>query len=880
MAGRADIKAGAAYVELYVRNSAFNKGLKNAQAKLHEFGSGLMAIGVGFMAAGGAIVGSLAAATSDFLAFGDSLDKMRQRTGISVESLSELAHAAGQSGTSIDAVEKAVRKMQQEVGKAGTVSAEVTDTLDSLGVSLDDIRSLTPEKQFELLASKIGDIEDPTQRAAAAVALFGRGGTAMLPMIEDMEALRQEARDLGFTLSGEAAADAVKLGDMLANLGKTFLFVGRAVAESLAKPLMAIVASIQRVSTQMLKWIQANQSVVIAVAKVGAVLFGVGAVIAAVGLGITGLGAAFGLASFAIGGFASAVGAVSSVLGLIGATFAVVFSPIGLLVGLLASAGVALLAFTDSGRSVVSWFTSRFVTIAKHVRETVGGIFDAIQKGDLAGAAKVAMKGVRTAIDAAIGEIASLWAKVVNAASAAWAFIVGVASSTWASIVSVVESAMSILPESMRRIGGDIWARLIESAKGIVSPIMATFGRVIDGVREAFNRIVTVAGDAFRGIVDAIRGGDFALAGRIAITGLQLALTEGFVAIGNAIGGIWGDIVKSIGGKLAGGDFVGAWNDALLAMSAVWDAWSEGVVKTFTGMASAIINVWQTATSAISKMILEQQGKLRKLLDASDFLNPVAMVSGVSTADRILGSDITAEQQRSDELQNKLDESNRRNLTGIRDDLTQEINLADVLGDEEQSNKLRERLAEIDRQIANIGSEQPDLLGGAIADAERQIASTADAIQAKLDEIERTAEAKTAAGFESLGDAAAAGVSEAESEIERLRADLERLKGEAKSKREAADAEPVAPKGVDEPPGADPEAAAKASAPAPVAVTSSAAGLIALGQGQGGGVQQQTLAEMKAMRKATEESRKSAAQWIIQAEKMIRKLDNLGLGTT
>ena len=107
------------------------------------------------------------------------------------------------------------------------------------------------------------------------------------------------------------------------------------------------------------------------------------------------------------------------------------------------------------------------------------------------------------------------------------------------------------------------------------------------------------------------------------------------------------------------------------------------------------------------------------------------------------------------------------------------------------------------------------------------------------------------------------------------------LQAEAKAKREAADAEPVAPAGKADPAkggAVDPAEAAKASTP--VAVTSSAAGLIALGQSQGGGVQQQTLAEIKQMRKDAHESRKDLAKLAATSEKTKRLLENLGLGAT
>ncbi len=120
MAGRADIKAGGAYVELTLRNSAFLKGLRGALSHLGSMAKGFAVLGAAGIAAGTAIGG---VALRAFMKTGDELDKMRQRTGLSVELLSELRHAADQSGSSIQDLENGIRKMQSEIGNAGPLAA-------------------------------------------------------------------------------------------------------------------------------------------------------------------------------------------------------------------------------------------------------------------------------------------------------------------------------------------------------------------------------------------------------------------------------------------------------------------------------------------------------------------------------------------------------------------------------------------------------------------------------------------------------------------------------------------------------------------------------------------------------------------------------------
>lgn len=260
MAGRSDIKAGGAYVELTLRNSAFLKGLRGALSHLASFAKGFAIVGAAGIAAGVAIGG---VALRAFMATGDELDKMRQRTGFSVEALSELRHAADQSGSSIEDLETGIRKMQRELGKAGPLSEEMNTALAALGLSASKIQAMSPEQQFDAIAKAIGKVSDPTKRAALAMQFLGKSGTKLLPMIEDMESLRAEAREMGFVMSGQGAANAVKLGDQLSNLWKTVKFGAIAIGETLAPAMMKFVDFVQPVATATLKWMQSIRDAIL-----------------------------------------------------------------------------------------------------------------------------------------------------------------------------------------------------------------------------------------------------------------------------------------------------------------------------------------------------------------------------------------------------------------------------------------------------------------------------------------------------------------------------------------------------------------------------------------------------------------------------------------
>lgn len=401
MPGGGDIKAGRAYVELALKDSAFQKGLKSASKHLKSFGSGLAAIGGGITAAGTAVLAPLVAMTDMFIETSSALYDMSQRTGIGVERISELSHAAEQSGTSLEAVETGIRKMQKSLTDATHGSKSAAKAFADLGLNAKDLAKLTPEEQFDAVAKAIGSIEDPTQRAGMAMKVFGKSGTALLPMIEDLDALSEEAQRMGFTIDGDAAASAESLGDMLGNLAKTVKFAALNIGSALVPAITEIVKPIQRIGTSILFWIKDNKQLVVTIAKVAAGLVAAGAVIGMIGAGIFALGVA--------------LGAVAATITSIGTIIAAITSPIGIAVGAVVALGAALVAgaaywamYTESGQQAMAGIMAFLGPLLETFKQTWQGISDAIMSGDLMLAGQIAMAGLKAALLHGVAAISDL----------------------------------------------------------------------------------------------------------------------------------------------------------------------------------------------------------------------------------------------------------------------------------------------------------------------------------------------------------------------------------------------------------------------------------------------------------------------------------------
>ncbi len=386
MASSQGIRAGKAFVELFADDTKLVRGLKAAEKRLKAFGAGVQSIGTKLFGLGAAAVAPLLATTNVFADMGDQLAKMSARTGISVEALSELGYAAEQSGADLETLEGGVRKMQKFLVEAAQGSKGAGDTLSKLGLRLSDLGRLTPDQQFELLADRISKIQDPAIRAATAMEVFGKTGTSLLPMMQDgakgIEALKQQARDLGLVISTEDAKAAETFGDTLDDLWKVIKSGVFAIGAALAPLLQDLATSAIRVAKVTADWVRQNKGLIVTVFKIAAGVAAAGAVLVVLGTLISGVGAAFGVA-------ASIITGIGTVLGVLGTVIGALLSPIGLVSAAVIGLGAYLLYASGVGSEALQWLADTFNALKDDALAAWQGIGDALAAGDLALAAKI-----------------------------------------------------------------------------------------------------------------------------------------------------------------------------------------------------------------------------------------------------------------------------------------------------------------------------------------------------------------------------------------------------------------------------------------------------------------------------------------------------------
>ena len=328
-ASGSEIRAGRATVELGV-DDKMAAGLKRAAARLKAFSAAVSQICKSAMMTSAAMLAPVVGGVREFMSTGDALDKMSLRTGISVEALSELGHAAKLSGTDLEGLERGVKGMQKNVEAAGQGTKAAVDGLRALGLSARDLQGLSPEQQFKKIADGLARIEDPGRRAAIAMQVLGKTGAELLPMMQGgaagIEALQKRFRDLGLTISREDATAAAELDDLFTDLGAVFKQAAFVVGAALAPALSAAAKSMMSFVGGAIGWLKVHRELIVGWTKLA---LGVGAA----GIALLTISKTVGLVSTVLGGLAVAVKAVGA------ATAFLIANPWALLI---AAVGVAV----------------------------------------------------------------------------------------------------------------------------------------------------------------------------------------------------------------------------------------------------------------------------------------------------------------------------------------------------------------------------------------------------------------------------------------------------------------------------------------------------------------------------------------------------------
>lgn len=204
--------------------ASIKRGLGTLNTQISTLRSAVLRLGPAFAAIGaGLAVAGLSRLVKAGVNAADQLGVISKRTGIAVETLSELKFAAEQTETDFGTLTTGLQRFELNLAKAG-ISGK-----DTIGM-------------LTALADRVKQTEDPAKRLEIAFKAFGRSaGPELVPFLalgrEGINALIQRLRDMGFVITGDMQKAADDFNDQLSTIGTGLTAAATILATGLLKGL-------------------------------------------------------------------------------------------------------------------------------------------------------------------------------------------------------------------------------------------------------------------------------------------------------------------------------------------------------------------------------------------------------------------------------------------------------------------------------------------------------------------------------------------------------------------------------------------------------------------------------------------------------------------
>ena len=210
--------------------------LAQVRASLDDVGTLAGKVG-GIMAAmGGLSVGGILAMAKAAIDGVDALNDLKDATGASIENISALEDVAARTGTSFDTVSTSLVKFNGILNSASPDSSAAR-AIKAIGLDAEALKKIDPAEALRLTAVALDGFADDGNKARIVQELFGKSVKEVAPFLKDLAS--QTA--LVATVTTEQSDEAEKLNKQLADLGKNYTDIERAIVGPVATALNKVI---------------------------------------------------------------------------------------------------------------------------------------------------------------------------------------------------------------------------------------------------------------------------------------------------------------------------------------------------------------------------------------------------------------------------------------------------------------------------------------------------------------------------------------------------------------------------------------------------------------------------------------------------------------
>ena len=201
-----------------------SRGINEAAKDLKQFQG---------MLAGAGVVGAVVTFGRSLVELGGRLADLHDRTGISTTTIQQWQGSLEDSGASVEDLASAMKKLNLSINEALNGNKESTNAFNSLGVSMEKLRSLRTDEIFGLIADELARGDMNAQKLSDTIKLLGKNADKIVPAM-------RSGKSSESVIDPEAVAMLDDSGDLLARAWRATKLAGTKIAKGGAFGVLAL----------------------------------------------------------------------------------------------------------------------------------------------------------------------------------------------------------------------------------------------------------------------------------------------------------------------------------------------------------------------------------------------------------------------------------------------------------------------------------------------------------------------------------------------------------------------------------------------------------------------------------------------------------------
>ena len=186
-----------------------------------------------------AVTGAIVKGSQEVASYGDNIDKMSQKMGMSAQAYQEWDAVMQHSGTSMEAMKSSMKTL-------ANAAVSNNKAFEELGITQEQLNSMSQEELFAATITALQNVEDTTTRTYLAGKTLGKGATELGALLntsaEDTQKMRDRVHELGGVMGDDAVKAAAQFQDNMQDMQTAISGIGRGMISELLPSMNEIIA--------------------------------------------------------------------------------------------------------------------------------------------------------------------------------------------------------------------------------------------------------------------------------------------------------------------------------------------------------------------------------------------------------------------------------------------------------------------------------------------------------------------------------------------------------------------------------------------------------------------------------------------------------------